>query len=667
MSVSSYLAAVATLLVVVGGAAGCGLTLRRRLVPDWNGALGWLTVAVLAEAVILVLAESLGTADELRRTPLVIGSAILGVLAWMARAPQAPRARAQRTEQGPQPSPAAAIATLCVATIAAQVLVAIHQVGTLGITFIDSVEYHLTWAAHFATTGSTGSIIHVSAGDSTSYYPLNDELLHGIGMVLLHRDSLSLLLTALDLAAAVLAAYAFGAEFDQGAIAVCAITPLLAVLGTLDASALNDWAALWPFAAAAAFVVRLARTGGQPRLVGFGIVGLSLGLAAGTKFDLLGPCLALGLGCVALTRGRRIPHAGAVLVGGAMSGGYWYVRNIIAVGSPIPSAHLPGLPRVPMSVLHHEGFSVAHYLGSGTIWRHYFLPGLRLYFGDGWPVFVAVAAAGIVAALTQRDRPPLRVLAVVAIVSLGVYLVTPTTALGPPGQPEFFWQNLRYALPAVALGLLLAAVATPLSRRPALIAATFAGLLAAASAWHFTWDTAGARQPAVTAAACLVVARALHTRSLRARARLLATLAAVAVLIAGYPLQQRYLHDRYRSTTTAQDALVAQLAPARDVRVAVAGRQVQFPFEGPTFANTVNYLGQSLPHHAFELFTSCSAWRHVVAAGHYNVVVIENLGPVRPKVYRWTTSDPAATLTFRNGFGSIFAVHRGFASPGCNN
>ena len=213
MTISSYLAALCCLIVVGLASVMTGRRLRRRLVPSWDGAVGVLATAVLSLGGLIVLAELLGSIGELRRWVLVGVAAAVVLIARLAAPLDEPLLpdviRPPRTVAG-----MIAIGSACV--VAGQLLVAVHTVGTTGITFIDSVEYHLTYAAHIAVSGRTTGILHVSPGDATAYYPLNDELLHAIGMILVGRDSLSVLLSGIDLALAGLAAYAIGDEFGAG-------------------------------------------------------------------------------------------------------------------------------------------------------------------------------------------------------------------------------------------------------------------------------------------------------------------------------------------------------------------------------------------------------------------------------------------------------------------
>ena len=94
------------------------------------------------------------------------------------------------------------------------------------------------------------------------------------------------------------------------------------------------------------------------------LVGLAIGLAAGTKLNFLLPAAVLVLGLTALApKGRRwftLLCAGGMALAG---GGYWYLRNLIHSGNPLPWIHhlgpidLPspeqalGRPRSPQRLL----------------------------------------------------------------------------------------------------------------------------------------------------------------------------------------------------------------------------------------------------------------------------------------------------------------------------
>jgi hypothetical protein len=126
------------------------------------------------------------------------------------------------------------------------------------------------------------------------------------------------------------------------------LSPSLAHLGSLAVvcnrvvleqlvDAENDVAAAACFVAAALYVLRSAEGGGAGSTV---LGAVSLGLLAGVKFYALGYAALVGACWVLLSlaaRGRR-GAAGALLAGGLgmlALGGYWYIRNWVAAGSPL--------------------------------------------------------------------------------------------------------------------------------------------------------------------------------------------------------------------------------------------------------------------------------------------------------------------------------------------
>ena len=61
----------------------------------------------------------------------------------------------------------------------------------VGIRRFDSLWYHLPWAASFAQTGQITSLRFTDVEYLTAFYPATAEMLHGLGIVLLGRDTLS--------------------------------------------------------------------------------------------------------------------------------------------------------------------------------------------------------------------------------------------------------------------------------------------------------------------------------------------------------------------------------------------------------------------------------------------------------------------------------------------
>src|SRR5258708_38625647 len=75
------------------------------------------------------------------------------------------------------------------------------------------------------------------------------------------------------------------------------------------------------------------------------IAAVAAGLAVSVKLNLLAPVGALTLAAILLTpSGRRRSATGWWIGGLALAGGYWYARNLIAIGNPPPWVSFGVLP-----------------------------------------------------------------------------------------------------------------------------------------------------------------------------------------------------------------------------------------------------------------------------------------------------------------------------------
>jgi len=102
-------------------------------------------------------------------------------------------------------------------------------------------------------------------------------------------------------------------------------------------SAENDLAVAALFLATLVYGVRYARSG---KLADVVLASLAFGLLVGVKYYALGYAGVAGLGVIVLAAARRGPRlatrAAAIgLAGALLLGGYWYVRNMCAAGSPL--------------------------------------------------------------------------------------------------------------------------------------------------------------------------------------------------------------------------------------------------------------------------------------------------------------------------------------------
>ena len=373
------------------------------------------------------------------------------------------------------------------------------------------------------------------------------------------------------------------------------------------------------------------------------------------------------------------------------AGGYWYARNLIAVGNPIPYVGSIGPISLPAPVRDFHlrpDFAVAHYWRDTGVWRHWFVPGLHESFGTLWPLTLAgMLAVAVFAIWRGRRADPAGPRAPVVIVTAVAYVFTPLTAAGEQGQPISFVWNVRYLAPAVAVALAIlpclpALRATP--RRRAAVLAALTVLLAFTVGSLVQWKQGHAK--GAVAAGLLVVAFAVLVAILRsrgvlgpaARRRVRVALAGVALgvaVAAGYGEQDHYLTHRYENTGQAQDLANALRwsRDVRDARIAVAGIRAvftQYPFYGTDLSNRVQWLGVRGPHDSYQRIPNCPQWRRAINAGGYTHVVT-TFDPYLPDDLhnspegRWTQSDPNAHVVLRDGPVRVFELRGPLDPAGC--
>ena len=79
-----------------------------------------------------------------------------------------------------------------------------------GIFNFDSLWYHMPFAADIAQSHSVTGFHYTETVFTNWFYPQNSELLHAAGILLTHRDTLSLFINFGWLAVAFLAAWCMG-------------------------------------------------------------------------------------------------------------------------------------------------------------------------------------------------------------------------------------------------------------------------------------------------------------------------------------------------------------------------------------------------------------------------------------------------------------------------
>jgi hypothetical protein len=726
MSAARYVEGVLLLGLILAAVAFAAVVARRRLLPDWEGAPARLAEVVAGLGIVVLVSEALGVVGLFRLVPLVVAVVAVGLAAgWLERRSAAgvPGAAGAGAAPTATPMPFAPSRLQLVAAVAATaVVVAEWSVRTIdalrfGMIGIDTLWYHLPVAARFAQQGSIAHLHYLDSDPVTVFYPASSELLHAVGMVVMGSDVLSTVMNLGWLALALLAAWCLGRRFGVAPLTLIAAA---VVLGTAElvedepGGGYNDIVVVALVLAALALLVAADRGGRwAPRRPELGVAALAAGLALGVKYTAAFPVAGMTVAILALSpSGERLRRTGTWLAGVVAGGGFWYLRNLVATGNPVPQVHLgvgslrlPGPPNPPNNV------SPAHNITDGAVWREIFLPGLHAAFGPASTPLLLLALLGAVAALVlpppSRDGGAdqgVRLVAFVGLVALAGYVVTPQPQPAA-GVPALFVYNVRFLAPAVVIGLLLVPVAWRAGRgwKAAVVLAAFGAMLAASQWAHGIWAHgtfnssstnallgphsfgAGlATGAAVLAAGSLLVLRRGGRRAWRARATPVMAAAAVAGALGlgalGLLVQRTYLDQRYMKPGLG-GVQVKTYAWARSVhhaRIAIADLILQYPLYGKDLTNHVQVLGRRGPHGDFAPYRDCDGWRQAVAAGGYDYVVSADNLTLAGKPWtlatatHWTATDPRATLVQREltvslaGLQriSVFALHRARARGG---
>jgi len=731
LDVGEYLLGCLLLAAIVGPLAFAAWRLRAALMPAWTGAPARLVETVLAIVLAIWLSEALGTFGLFTPLGMVAGSVVLGAAAAVlaqelgrGRGPVRPADAPQRSEDCPpgESGPSShGPAIKWVAAVGVAAVVAGWAVPTLGslaagMDRADTLWYHMPLSARFVQTGELGAIDHFDPIFFASYYPANSEVLHAIPLLAFDRDLLSPLLNLGFLAISLLASYCIGRPYGLGPQALLGGSIALGSQMLIEfqaGEALNDIVGVAFVLAAVAILVndRAARgaatsgpssvdlhpntvdnstPAGEATLSGGAAVvvaGVAAGLAAGTKLSFLAPVVALFVGVTVIAgRGRRARTAALFALPALAAGGYWYVRNLVAVGNPIPFTTWGplGLPVPERTLELRPGFSVAHYFDDPEVWIDWFVPGLAESFGVLWPVTLVAVIGSAALALARGGEPLVRMLGAVVLFTVLAYLFTPLTAAGEEGMPIAFEWNVRYVAPAAAIALALLPClpdARAGASRRHTVTIALGVVLAATVASLVQWQQ-GHLKGAVAAAAGVLIAFALLRRladrgwlvggAPRAWAAGLAATILLGVLGAGWWEQRHYLERRYENTSPERHLAEALrwARDLRDARVAVAGiRGVfnQYPLLGTDLSNHVQWLGAEGDEGAYLRISSCEQWRAALADGRFTHVVT-TYDPYEPgtltdtKEALWTREDPAARQILRDGPVSVFEL-RGPPDP----
>src|SRR5215218_614046 len=596
VDLGGYVLGAVQLALVVAPIGFSSYRLRQRLLPAWEGAPARLVEAIVGVAIVIWISEILGTFGLFYAGTLIVAALLVAgtTVLWPAGPAAAgdPPPPARQEGVPPTTSPTGGgywsllvMVAVISATVFSYAVTTKHALDR-GVFNFDSLWYHLPFAIDMVQTHSVVGMHHVDTVFSNWFYPQNSELLHGVGILLTGRDTLSLFLNLGWLGVAFLAAYCVGGPYGRGTVTVIAAAILLEchTLVVRDpGAAKNDLMAAALLLASIAILVetwshtksagRLSRYA-EPKSGGLSLnprdrcdrwalaaAGLATGLAAGTRVTGLAMAAALTVAVVVLAGlGRRWVAAGWWFLAALAGGAFWYLRNLVVAGNPIPEVHSLGPISLPHPERLQEGrpdFTIAHYATDTGVWREYFGPGLHEAFGTLWPlvVFGAVAAA-LLALLHGRDRM-VRWVGAVALLGALAYLFTPLSAAGAEGEPVGFGINIRYVIPALLAGIVLLPLDRWLDgerRQWGLIGVLVLVFLVTNRPDDALHDKARIFAFFLVVLVVLLPALLIHLRSCGTGAALAVAVAAgllICLVAIGYPLQRHYLGNRSRPDRSA--------------------------------------------------------------------------------------------------------------------
>ena len=468
-------------------------------------------------------------------------------------------------------------------------------------TGFDSTWYHGPFAAGFFQSGNTWDLHFIAPQFLAWFYPANGEIFHAVGMLAFGRDVLSPLLNLGWFVGCLVACWCIGRPYRVApwSLALGAIALSVPALADQAGEARNDIVGIFFLLAGVAIALnawggdgetekKLGREeGGCRRRSRYLVVGLAAGLAAGTKLNFLLPAAVLVVGLALIApRGRRWRALAAASLAALAGGGYWYLRNLVHTGNPLPWIHHLGpidLPAPEQALGGREAHSVLGYLTNGTVWSDWFLP------ASTRPLVPLAPASG------RRPRRPALAASRGSFVRRGTKGPTERSGAGA-GRPRRACHRAGVA-GCADVRLRPRRDAAWLRIRPPLPRPRPDPRPRAAADAPRSATSAGRQGDPFERADTAQIDRALARRLSGVgcpfgRPSLL--LLAVAI---GYPVQRHYLETRYKDPTFTTPGLNAAFAWARDIsdaRIATTSTR-QYPLFGTDLSNHVQSSAPSNP------------------------------------------------------------------------
>jgi hypothetical protein len=730
VSFGEYLFGVIGLAAVAIPMAMAGVRLRRRLLPGWEAAPARLAETVLGVAVLTILLQLLGAFGILVPAVLIPAALLAGLGlyygvrdAFLPYIGESASSTAPTVDRPPAPAiplPQTLLALAAAVFVAAHWATGLQDVWERGMLTFDTLWYHGPFAARIAETGSVWGMHFTDPLYLNWFYPQNSELLHGAGIVLFDRDIFSPFVNLAWLGVALLAGWCIGRPYGVAPLSLVAVciamdtgpmvpreagTPAtdtvpVAMLLAAVAILINAWAIRSRGAAlegAHGTATEPQNGVGGSGAVPMGallIAGLAIGIALGSKLTVWGVTAAFAIGVPFLgPRELRWKALWVFLGGVAAVSAFWFLRNLIHSGNPLPWIREIGpidLPGPNRGLEGRDDFTVAHYIfvdPSTSLWSQYFLKPIENLLGPLWFLILGGAAGGAILAIWRPRSAAVRLAGVLTIVAAIAYLFTPLTAAGPEGQPLAFGINLRYLIPGFALGLALLPLEPRLVPERFRVALLVGGLIALYftsrnSDANVAWEGAFASVPWAVLIGLVMVGAPIGLAALARRSGAVAAgvgvVLTVAIAAVGWARQDDYLDHRYTQTEDFRfqlDDPVRWAKPTSDLRIGVAGTSGaynQYGFYGDDLTNNVQYVGRHLPEADFRAIESCPAFRAAVNDGDYDYLVttpaldLNDPSRARPSPERgWVSGDPAVTEILRAGRVAVFRIDGELSPGGC--
>jgi hypothetical protein len=542
-----------------------------------------------------------------------------------------------RVEPG-DPLISRALALLSVAAVGVASLAYLRLYGARVPEGIDALSFHLPDVAGWSQQHGFWQIHQFIPYLAHGNYPNNGDVLSLLAVLPFHDLGLArfvfvpwLALTGLGVCAL---ARELGAPRSSAVVFGSAAAGLPIVARSALVGVVPDVVMYATFVAGLLFLVRHRRTGSRAELV---LAGVGLGLALGTKWygvSAFAVVLAVWAASRILERApaRRVAADGAVLCGVVfLAGGFWLLRNLILSSNPVfpVKVSLAGVTLfdAPQDVIRARGgFTLAHYVGDGSVWRTYVWPA----FKDGYGFAPFVVAVGVLAAAwLGRARRLLPALALLAVGLAVAYALTPYSAQGPDGAPVQISANTRYGVPALLVGLALCAVVAARLRRFRPFAEGVGALLAI-DGIRRAFDVPGRTIATTIVALALVAGAAWALRAVAGRRRFAPAVVVATVLVVAFAGARRadtHLDD----SAWRGDPVLAWVRDHTDGdrRIGIAGLWTTdgyspiLPAFGQRLDNRVIYVGP-LVRHMLRQYTSAAPFLARVRSERISLLLLGN-------------------------------------------